>query len=106
MRSKNENVYGCLVLLLILPISALVRGFVLSVLWGWFILPVFESAPALTIVQAIGIAMVIAFLTYQTQEQSGAAKKDMGEVITNAIGHAVAAPLFTLAVGWIVYLFV
>ena len=52
------GIFGLLIL------SSLINGWALSLLWGWFIVPVF-SAPALTLGQAIGIAMVVSFLTYQ-----------------------------------------
>ena len=32
-------------------------GYVLSTLWGWFIVPIFEGMPTITIVEAIGISM-------------------------------------------------
>lgn len=38
--------------------AGLYFGWVLSILWGWFIVPVFLSMPTLTVFQAWGIGLV------------------------------------------------
>lgn len=43
---------------------AVYRGIVLSILWTWFVVRIFEVRP-ITWVEAIGFSMVVAFLTYQ-----------------------------------------
>jgi hypothetical protein len=47
--------------------AALVRGFCLSVLWGWLIVPVF-GLPKLTIAAALGVALVINYFLRTTKE--------------------------------------
>lgn len=42
----------------LLILSSVLNGWVLSILWGWFLVPTLKLPP-LTVVQAIGIAMVI-----------------------------------------------
>lgn len=49
--------------LLIALILALVRGYVLSALWGWFVVPL--GVKELSIAHAIGLAVIVNFLTYQ-----------------------------------------
>ncbi len=44
-----------------LPLVAL-NGWALHILWGWFIVPVF-ALPMLEVPQAIGISVVVSFLT-------------------------------------------
>jgi hypothetical protein len=46
------------------PIS-LYRGFVLSKLWLWFVVPVFGSR-AISVAQGAGLCMVVVFLTWAT----------------------------------------
>lgn len=41
--------------------SMLLNGYAFSVLWGWFIVPVF-GVPALSVMQAVGIATLISML--------------------------------------------
>lgn len=43
-------------------------GYVLSILWGWFIIPVFTTAPALTWQQAAGIILVASFFKYKPKD--------------------------------------
>lgn len=49
--------------------GAYIIGFTVKTLWEWFILPVFTSAPSITVLQAAGINLVISFLTVQLQVQ-------------------------------------
>lgn len=73
----------------------ILKGFVISQLWLWFIVPVFGLV-SLTIPQAIGMALVIAIVTkdsaphkYTTQE--------------SIIGFF--SPLVTLAIGYVLTFF-
>lgn len=54
-----------LFLVLYLGGLTLLNGWVLSKLWLWFVVPIFGFKP-LTVVQAIGIALVVRFLTADT----------------------------------------
>lgn len=75
--------------------SVVLNGYVLSVLWGWFIVPVF-GLPALTIPVAIGIALVISFLTHQLNLNDG------DETGWKQLAFSFLHPLLTLLAGWIV----
>lgn len=46
-------------------VATLLNGWALHLLWAWFVVPVFDALPALTTGQAIGISMIVSFLTYQ-----------------------------------------
>ena len=83
--------------------SSIFNGYALSVLWGWFVVPTF-GAPALGVVPAIGVAMVVSYLTYQTHD----CKKEettFGETIAKGTMMVVLKPSFALFFGWIVHLF-
>lgn len=47
----------------------LLRGLVLSVLWGWFAVPIFHL-PELSIPQAIGLSILVSMLCYQRDSNS------------------------------------
>jgi hypothetical protein len=47
----------------------LLSGWVLVYLWGWFVVPGFHR-PALRISEAIGLAIVVSYLTYQIQPET------------------------------------
>jgi len=86
-----------------LVIGSIWRGYVFSVLWKWFIVPVFPAMPLLSIPVAIGIAMVVSFLAYQyhysKDERSESAK------IGGTFGIMLFYPALVLLMGWIVTLF-
>lgn len=79
------------------------NGYALSVLWGWFVVPTFGT-PDLDVVPAIGIAMVVSYLTYQTHD----CKKEettFGETIAKGTVINILKSSFALFLGWIVHLF-
>lgn len=80
-------------------LSTLLNGFVFQTLWGWFIVP-FGITP-LGLAHAIGVALVIRFLTYQYDAQS-----DKADAFANGVLYAIVAPLIALLMGWIVHSFI
>ena len=85
-----------LVILLALPIGlvlGLYFAWVASILWGWFITPVFGIE--VTILQLYGIMLVVSLLrpTYNSIAK---------EKPENQIAYYMLSPLLTLGVGYIV----
>lgn len=76
------------------------RGYVLSVLWGWFIVTTFNMQ-ALSVTQAIGLSCVVSFLTYQFIREPED-KRGAMEIMGHAIAMCTLHPLIALAVGWVV----
>jgi hypothetical protein len=103
--TQNDDVgfFGCLGLIMSIPLLFVVgtaaNGWALATLWEWFILPVFESAPALGVVQAAGIAMVVSFLTYQRQE-SKLNDDSAGVAMLKAYWYVLSRPLMSVGFGW------
>lgn len=87
-----------LVLFLSLPFITLLNGWALQLLWGWFIVPVFALAP-LSIGAAIGLSMVVSYLTYQYSLSSDA--KTQAELLGATVALFVR-PVFAVAFGWVV----
>lgn len=79
---------------LLLLVSSCVNGWVLTKLWAWFMVPIFHL-PALTLWPAIGVAMVIRFLTYQDTNN----KRGIGE----SVALAVIQPIVSLGFGWLIH---
>ena len=79
-------------IVVMLILAVLVRGYCLSVLWGWLIVPVF-GLPALSIAAALGLTVFLSLLLNNT-------KKDgtFSDVFVN--------PLVALGLGYIVKLFI
>ncbi len=88
----------------LLVVNSVFNGYVLNVLWGWFMVPVFHL-PQLSIVPAIGIAIVVGYLTYQAKPDCQKVKRTMGQTIALATANAIERPLFALFFGYVVHLF-
>ncbi len=89
-----------------LVLSAMLNGYALSVLWGWFIVPTF-GLPQLSVVAAIGVAMVVGYLTnhQQPEKEDPYDDRSFGQKMGPVIALAVMKPIFALTFGWIVHLF-
>lgn len=103
MRRSTDGktaIIGCLVLIIMWPLSAIWSGYVLSVLWLWFAVPALD-VPALSIPAAIGLAALVRYLTYQHKE-TDTKSKEMFDLVIEALMYAVGQPAFALAFGWVV----
>ncbi len=79
-------------------LGSLWRGYVLTILWAWFIVPVFHL-PVLTLLPAMGVALLVGFMT---ADSTGMKDEDaMGSAITTEF----LSPLMALGLGWIIHLF-
>jgi hypothetical protein len=88
-----------LFLLAVSPITAVWYGFAFSIMWGWFIVPVFHVTP-LRIPYAIGIAYVVQFLAHQTLKPEDQPEPEQVLIM------ALVKPLVLLTAGWIVTWFI
>jgi len=88
---------------LLLVFSAVSKGYVLSVLWGWFIVPIF-GAPALGVVPAIGLAVMLAYLSYRAYGHQKDERSWSDQFLERSV-MSVVHPSFALCFGWIVHLF-
>lgn len=67
-------------------------GLVLSVMWGWFIVRM--GIPPITVPQALGLSLIVSFLTYKPKENTD-----------QSTGEAFLASLFLYAF-YLVYGFI
>ena len=107
MTSKTTNVGAAagvvvgLVAFIVLALAwgAAWSGFTLSVLWGWFVVPVF-GAPSLSVAQAYGLALVVRVASGLKDAES---KGDKGFGLV--LAKLVLVPPFIcglfLLVGWV-----
>lgn len=105
-RRSNEHAVAALVLaLLAMPITSIVYGATLAKLWEWFIADTF-AVKALSTAEAIGVSLVVTFVTYQYDAK---AKDDESDALGNVVGIIVfgfCRALFVLAVAAVVKGFV
>lgn len=76
-------------------LAAIVNGYVLSILWGWFFVPLL-GLPALSIPGAIGIVLVVGYLTHQYEPS------DEGKGLESICGTLIVRPILVLLMGWVV----
>jgi multisubunit Na+/H+ antiporter MnhB subunit len=91
------------VIVVISPLLMIWNGYVLSVLWRWFMVPTFHL-PTLSIPVAIGIAMVISYLTHQYDPYESPDSASERMLKSAVVG--LCKPGFALLFGWIVLQFV
>jgi hypothetical protein len=72
-------------------------GYVLMILWGWFIVPTLAFAP-LGWPEAIGVSLVVNYMTHQYRHSP---KTENAKITAYVFGK----PLLFLAVGYVVKLF-
>ena len=95
---------GCLALIIVLILGTIFNGWALMLLWGWFVVIPF-GLPALSLGQALGLSMVVSFMTYQyidcqpDKDQSGTEK------VLTAVAYSIFRPLFIALLGRILYFF-
>ncbi len=95
-KTKDEMaVLGCIAVFAALPLGSMLNGYVLSILWGWFMVPIFHF-PVLHVAQAIGVSMVTHMLTHQDVPVDKDRKWYMPLVLL------FTYPAMALAIGWIV----
>lgn len=79
-------------------------GFTLSVLWGWFVVPMF-GLPALSVAQAYGIALVVrAAKGVDTRTEKN--PDSFGVVLGKAFFLAPLISGFSLLFGWVAKSFI
>jgi len=83
----------------VVALTALLRGYVLSVLWQWFVVRTFH-APPLAIPVALGISTLFGYLNADMKPQP---KDDRSSALLATI--AVVQALVALGLGWVFYYF-
>lgn len=84
--------------------SIIVRGWVLSTLWAWFLVPI--GAPEIGIATALGISVIIGlFTSHLNQETVKTSTKSLPDLFATILTKSLGAPLVSLCVGWIILQF-
>lgn len=80
-------------------VGAILEGWVLTVMWGWFIVPAFGIA-ALRIPHAIGLALVVGMLTHRVRKPENTPETPF------FLAMSLITPLIFLAIGSVVKAFI
>jgi formate-dependent nitrite reductase membrane component NrfD len=90
------------VTILAIVLSTIWGGYILSILWSWFMVKAF-ALPVLTTGQAIGVSLVVGYFhrglaTTKTKEEDS-----FGETLARSAAMGFVFPLVFLAIGWVVH---
>lgn len=105
---SNNSLEGCLILLFAtitaMAVGAILNGFVISVVWGWFIVPIF-GLPSLTIAEAVSV-VIVARAVVNPVSKSDSKNKGWEDWLSDFITYSVVGPFMILGLAWIVSLFI
>ena len=88
--------------LVAMSLSSVINGYGLSIIWSWFMVTTF-GLPELTIPAAIGVSLVVSFLTYTGNEKADS--KDVLVLLGDMLAKVLGKTLVIILVGWIVVQF-
>jgi len=102
MSNRDDGCYNAGILLMCLAlqftVGILVRGWVVAVLWGWFIAPVFDLA-LITTLQAFGLSLTLCFLRPVHIPASKDKDNALNNLIVQTANYIMIEPLFALGIG-------
>lgn len=105
-KEDEKNLLSCLNLVLyilfVLPVSTIFNGWILSIMWKWFIVPF--GAPDISIAAAIGLSLIFSFLKGGSTSQSKD-EESVAYLILRGIFVSFVPGLIILGLGYIVHLF-
>ncbi len=104
MDDEEKTIMGCLAMISIaalVPLTVAWNGFVISIFWGWFIVPL--GLPQISIPHCIGISVIATMLTAPAQRE----KTESSSILNSLrpLGDALAKSLVLLLEAWIVHKF-
>ena len=76
--------------ILVITASSIWRGWILSLMWGWFIVPV-SGLRAISIPEAIGLSLLAAMLCGSSRRS----EEERSESLEDALGRS-AVPMFVM----------
>ena len=89
--------------LLMLPVGLFLNGYTLSVLWSWFVATKF-GLPTLTIVEALGLAIVVGYFTSSMATTDWGDESDKQKTVRIVLLPFLKTGVF-LGIGWVILQF-
>lgn len=103
-KSDGESAFlGCILMLVLFPFSILLRAFVLTQLWAWFIVPF--GIVQIGLAWALGLSIAIAMFTQQHSSTKSTEDEEISKLVARFMGLAFGMPLLCWFAGWICHLF-
>ena len=105
-REDKKNLWMAGALILLIPVSAILKSWAIMILWSWFAVTAFQL-PSLTMPQVYGLMLVwqLAFPSHYETPRVGMADIDRDKAFQEAVGRSIIAPLVFLVIGYFVRMF-
>jgi len=104
MDKDTENmlvILGCISIPIVIFISAIWGGIILSTVWNWFMPQIF-GLMQLNVVQAIAVMTIVGYLTKADVSNLAKEERSPWANFINALLKAFLTPLFFLAIAFII----
>jgi len=92
--------------LVINALAVLLDGYILQKFWVWFVIPIFTTAPMITLGGAVGLSCFVSFIGMAWTKRRETEGKSHGERVAEIFGESIIIPLITLGLGWIIWMIV
>lgn len=97
--SGGEYALGCVVILLLIPVGIFMRGWALTMMWGWFVTPF--GVMQIGMAHALGLASCIA-LFHGVSSNSGKSDNDKpAKFVAKVFATVVLGPLLIVGIGYL-----
>ncbi len=109
--SGSDVLLGCIGIIILfvfmMGYSIVVGGYVISILWAWFITPIF-AIPVPAIIACSGLAVFTSYITGVASNSAVAAakRKDEGSDSSYMVIVGLIHPWMVLGLGWLIHQFV
>lgn len=101
--------FGCIAIIAMIPLSLLMRAFVLTKLWGWFVIQF--GLPQISLAHAYGLSIAVHMLVgmdnvavianVKTESESA---KSIWQAIGKMFAQSFITPLLVLFIAWLCHL--
>lgn len=92
-----KNFHAAIGIVTVVVIGTIIRGFVISKCWQWFIVPF--GIVEIGIAHAIGLSVIVSTVTYSGKSEK---KDSLGDLFFDAFLQCVVSNAFYLCVAYIV----
>lgn len=98
-RDANLAAWGCVAMLVLWPLSLILRGYVLQQLWVWFLVPL--GVMAISLPHALGLSGLLYLFTLYSVGQQPKDGEELSTLFSKALWLMFGMPVMALLFGWV-----
>ncbi len=88
----------------VMILAHILRAWAVVLLWNWFVLPTFTTAPHLNYPVALGLSMLVGYMV-NANPSAQVTKEEEEKSFTNKVLTALLTPVVIVFSGWVFTLF-